>query len=208
MMRQNAPAAPPPRAGALPGLAVTLLALLPLLCACDSFTAIPQPAPTGNAARDDAYRVLHTLLRDERYIKALRIIKDTITFQASTAATASLIDDIATLSSRSLDQIDKLAALDPAIDLGAATADRFGSKILDALRVATARDLITASREDFEVNLVVSQTQALRVISQLLEELQALDTNHRRQTWLADLAAKYEALYRRAVARLAVAGKS
>lgn len=72
------------------------------------------------------------------------------------------------------------------------------------MRLATAKELITASGEDFEVSLVLSQTQVLHLISQLLSELRELDPNPRRQGWLAELAGEYEKLYSRAVARLAV----
>lgn len=192
----------------LSGLVITALVLLPLLtacdAACDAVCARVQPAAAAVEPRDSGYAVLRKLLGDEQHVNTLRIVKSAITFSKSSDRTIDLINDIATTSARGLDDLDALAALRPAINPETAGQERLGSEILDALRLATARELITATGEDFELSLVLSQVQVLRLISQLLGELQELDPNTRRQAWLADLAGNYEKLYGRAVARLSV----
>ncbi|HUT40644.1 MAG TPA: hypothetical protein VM011_04815 [Gammaproteobacteria bacterium] len=182
-----------------------VIALLPFLISCDSFSERLHPEQTASHPRDAGYRALRTLLSDEQHIKTLRIVKSVVTFQATSDSTIALIDDIATTASSSLAEIDKLATLEPEINFDESAPAQLGSEILDALRVATAWELISASRDDFELNLVLSQTQALRLISQLLKELQKLDPNAKRQVWLAGLDDNYVDLYRRAVARLSVA---
>lgn len=193
---------PPPRT--LPGLLIALLALLPLLVSCDAVCERPQPAGAAGQPRDAGYAVLKKLLGDEEHVNTLRIVKSVVTFRKASDSTIDLIDDIATVSARGLDDLDTLVALKPAINLDASGQERLGSDILDALRITTARDLITASADEFEISLVLSQIQALRLIGQLLEELRELDPNPKRQAWLAGLAGEYEALYSRAVARLSV----
>lgn len=198
--------------GKIRGLAavVLLLALLPLTSACDgaSDTTCERlcPARTAGQPRDTGYAVLQKLLGDEEHVKTLRIVKSVVTLHKSSAATSALIDDIARVSAAGLADLERLVTLQPAIDPDVSSEERLGNGILDALRVATARDLILASGDEFEVNLVISQTQALRLITQLLKELQAIDPNPRRRSWLDGLAGKYEKLYSRAMARLSVSG--
>lgn len=187
------------------GFAAMVLVLLPFLVSCDGVSVQPCLEQGNSHPRDIGYSVLRKLLSDEQNIKAFRIVKNVITFQTTTDSTNNLIDDIASISSRSLTDIEKLATMEPIIILDKPGPPQFAGEILNALRVATASDLIMASRDDFEVNLILSQTQALRLISQLLKELRELDPNVKRQAWLEDLAVEYEDLYSRAVARLSVA---
>lgn len=192
----------------LSGRVIAALVLLPLLTACDTACDAVcgkfQSAAATVQPRDSGYAVLRKLLGDEKHVNTLRIVKSAITFSKSSERTVTLIDDIATTSARALDEMDALAALKPVINPDTAGREQLGSEILDALRLATARELITATGEDFEISLVLSQVQVLRLISQLLRELQELDPNTRRQAWLADLARDYESLHSRAVARLSV----
>ena len=185
--------------------AAIVLVLLPFLISCDGVSVQPCLEQENSHPRDVGYSVLRKLLSDEKNVEAFRIVKNVITFQTTTDSTNTLIDDIASTSSSSLSDIDKLATLEPVIILDEPNPAQLGREILDALRVATASDLIMASRNDFEVYLILSQTQALRLISQLLKELRELDPNVKRQAWLEDLAVEYEDLYSRAVARLSVA---
>lgn len=204
MTRQHAPAMEP-RLRIIPALAVMAIALLPLLASCDCFSTHRQTEETAGLPRNAGYRALRTLLGDEQHIKTLRIVKSAVTFQATSDTTTALVNDIATTASGSLAELEKLATLEPAIIFDEPGPAQLGSEILDALRVATAWELISAPRDDFELNLVLSQTQALRLLGQLLRELRALDPNAKRQAWLAGLSENYEELYRRAVARLSVA---
>ncbi|MGB5474407.1 MAG: hypothetical protein WBQ78_13155 [Gammaproteobacteria bacterium] len=194
----------------LPGLAVMALVVLPLLASCDAVCKAvcetSQPAGEIGQPRDIGYAVLKKLLDDEQHVKTLRIVKSIITLSKASDPTAELIDDIATVSARGLDDLETLVALRPAINLDTSSQEQLGSDIFNALRVATARELITATGDDFELSLVLSQIQALRLIGQLLKEIQELDPNPKRQAWLAHLASDYETLYSRAVARLSING--
>jgi hypothetical protein len=203
MTRLSAPARHSPR-HTLPGLAVTVFVLLPLLAACDAVCERCQPVPADGQPLDSGYAVLKMLLGDEAHLDTLRVVKSAITFTSASDPTVDLVDDIATVSARGLDELDRLVTQAPVINLETSAEERLGSDILDALRVVTAWDLLSASGDDFELTLVLSQVQALRLISQLLEELRELDPNPARQAWLENLASDYEALYDRAVARLSV----
>jgi hypothetical protein len=181
-----------------------VLVLLPVLAGCDAVCERCQPVSANGLPRDSGYAVLEKLLGDEAHLDTLRIVKSAVTFTRASDPTVDLIDDIATVSARGLDDLDRLVTLHPVITPEISREERLGSDILDALRVVTAWELLSASGDDFELRLVLSQVQALRLISQLLEELRELDPNPDRQAWLANLASDYEDLYDRAVARLSV----
>jgi hypothetical protein len=74
----------------------------------------------------------------------------------------------------------------------------------DALRITTAKEFLT-SKEDFEVRLIVSQTQALRFISHVTKELSDIETNTKRKEWLGMISDQFENLYLRVLSRLKVA---
>lgn len=188
----------------LPGLIVMVLVLMMFLVSCGDSTELPPPDQGNNQSRDAGYRVLKKLLEDEKHLKTLRIVKDVITLGETSRPSVTLIEDIAGTSSRSLEEMDELIKLEPGIMLDKAGPTQLGGKILDALRKSTAKDLITASGDDFEVSLIISQAQVLRLISQLLKELSQLEPNTTRQAWLVDLADRYEDFYQRAVARLVI----
>jgi len=185
-------------------LMVMVLVLLTFLSSCDGLTEQPPSNQGNNQLRDAGYRALKKLLGDEKRLKTFRIVKDVVTIGETSRPSATLIDDIATTSSSSLEEMDKLATLEPRIMLDKPGPTQLGGEILDALRVATAKDLITASGEEFEASLIISQAQVLRMISLLLKELSELDPNTTRQAWLEGLADKYEGFYQRAIARLMI----
>jgi hypothetical protein len=186
-------------------LGIAILIFSPFLVSCDDSGHNPTPVQESDQARSIGYSLLRKLLRDEQYIKAIRLAKSVFTFRALADPTKTLIDDIAARSSEKLTELDRLATLEPAITFGESCPAMLDQAMLNALRVTTAKDLVLASKDDFEVNLVVSQIQALRMISHLLTELRDIDPNAERQAWLERLSTDYEALYRRAVARLSLA---
>jgi hypothetical protein len=186
------------------GLCVFVSALF--LVSCDKPDTRTAPLPEQAQARDAGYRVLRKLLGDEQHLKALRLAKMVVTLQTISEPTGQLIDDIAAASSTSYDRLEQMAALEPGIRFDTSCSTILEHAVLDPLRLATAKDLVTVPGDKFEISLLVSQVQALRMISQLVMELRDLDPNAHRQAWLDKLAAEYKALYKRAIARLVLAG--
>lgn len=189
------------------GLLAAVFVSLMFLASCDSTGREPAHAVDENRSRDIGYDVLRTLLGDEQHIDTLSLVKTVINLRRISDLTRSLVDDIAAASAASLEDIDRLAGLDPPLVSGESSPDELDQAVIDTLRMTTATNLLMASGDDFELLLIVSQIQALRLISHLSDELRKIDPNPARQAWLTRLAARYEQFYSRAVARLSLAAE-
>jgi hypothetical protein len=179
-----------------------LLGLAAVLTACDTTSRdTTSHTPTGDRSLDSGYGVLQILLRDERHLKVLRIAKNALTLQSLSEPTQRLVDEIAATSSTALDDLDRLAALQPVITPQESLPNPIAQATLDSLRKTTATELIM-SRDNFETLLLVSQAQSLRVSSHLAGELAKIDTNASRRAWLGDLTHRLNGLYDRVITRL------
>jgi arginine/lysine/ornithine decarboxylase len=98
----------------------------------------------------------------------------------------------------------QLTALYPEIILNTENNEQIEQITRQALRLTTAKEFLT-SKDDFEVILLISQIQALRLISHLAKELRNIETNTKRKEWLAMITYQYEKLYLRVLSRLKVA---
>jgi hypothetical protein len=186
-------------------LRISLLMLILAFVACNGHAKAPVSHTDGQRdLLNDGYAILHATLGDEQHLKTIRLTKTIVTFKSISEPTRNIIDDIAQTSSAALEEIEQLASLSPEILFDAGRDERIEQKTRRALRITTAKEFLT-SKENFEVILLVSQTQALRFISHLARELSDIETNTRRKVWLDTLSDRYEALYRRVLSRLEVA---
>ena len=186
-----------------PGIILLILALA--LVACNDHgkdpvshnDATPQSLNVG-------YEILRDTLRDEQHLKTIRYTKTIVTFKSISEPTAQVIDDIAQTSAVALEELEQLASLTPRIIFEVDRAGQIEQMTRDALRITTAKEFLT-SKEDFEVRLLVSQTQALRFISHVTKELIDIETNTKRKEWLGMISGQFENLYLRVLSRLKVA---
>jgi hypothetical protein len=162
-------------------------------------------ANSRDASRDlvTGYTVLKLFLEDEQYLSSIRRVKTVITFEGISESSTLLIDDIADTSEQALEELEKLATATPAIVFEDFSEESIGKSTLDSLRMTTAREFLLDS-DEFEKNLLLSQSQILRVISHLAEELAEKETNGKRKAWLDKLAERYESYYQQVYLRLAV----
>jgi len=109
------------------------------------------------------------------------------TFSGISDGTSNLVDDIADSSEQALEEMEKLLAIKPRIKCVGFSDDLIGKATFDSLRFTTGKDFLFES-DDFEKNLLVSQLKVLRVISHLALQLEEIETNNRRKTWLNKLA--------------------
>ncbi|MGD2055288.1 MAG: hypothetical protein PVJ15_00665 [Gammaproteobacteria bacterium] len=183
-------------------LIIALLILIPALDACNGHEERPVPHTDDTLqALNAGYSILHTTLRDEQHLKAIRITKRIVTFKSIGESTRQIVDDIAETSSAALEELEQLSSLSPEIHLDSEENGQIEQMTRDAIRITTAKEFLT-SKEDFVLILLVSQTQSLRFISHLAKELQLLETNTRRKVWLGKLSEEYEKLYHRVLSRL------
>ena len=159
-------------------------------------------AHTANGI-DAGYSVLRLFLDDEQYLTTIRRVKTVITFDGISDESTRLIDDIADASEQALEELEQLAAEKPAIEFVELSEDSIGKATLDSLRITTAKEFLFDA-DDFEKNLLLSQSQILRVISHLAQQLAEKETSEQRRAWLDQLAQRYENYYRQVYARLAV----
>ena len=185
-------------------LGITLLVLALALVACidDGKDPVSHSDATPRSL-NVGYDILRDTLRDEQHLKTIRYTKTIVTFKSISEGTEQVIDDIAQTSAVALKELEQLASLTPRIIFGIDKAGQIEQMTRDALRITTAKEFLT-SKEDFEVRLLVSQTQALRFISHVTKELSDIETNTKRKEWLGMISDQFENLYLRVLSRLKV----
>jgi len=159
-----------------------------------------RPTSTG-------YSALKLFLEDEQHLTAIRRTKMIFTFSGISDDTSNLVDDIADSSEQALEEMEKLLAIKPRIKCVDFSDDLIGKATFDSLRFTTGKDFLFES-DDFEKNLLVSQLKVLRVISHLALQLEEIETNNRRKTWLNKLAIRYEDYYQKVYARLSISTRN
>ena len=155
---------------------------------------------------DSGYSALKLFLEDEQHLTTLRRVKLVLAFEGISEKSTRLVDDIAETSEQALDDLEKLAAARPAIVFEEFSDDSIGKATFDSLRIATAKELLLET-DDFEKDLLLSQSNILRVISHLAKQLEEKETNAKRKTWLNRLAVRYEKYYQQVYARISITGK-
>ena len=72
--------------------------------------------------------------------------------------------------------------------------------------MSTAKEFFLET-DDFEKDLLISQSQILRVISHLAKQLGEKETNTKRKAWLNKLAQRYEKYYQQVYVRILISNK-
>jgi hypothetical protein len=185
------------------GITVLMLALALAACIDDGKDPVSHSDTTPQSL-NVGYDILRDTLRDEQHLKTIRYTKTIVTFKSISEPTEQVIDEIAQTSAAALEELEQLASLTPRIIFDVDRAGQIEQMTRDALRITTAKEFLT-SKEDFEVRLLVSQTQALRFISHVTKELSDIETNTKRKQWLGMISDQFEILYLRVLSRLKVA---
>jgi hypothetical protein len=186
-------------------LGITLLIFALALVACTDRGKDPVSCSDASPqSLNDGYSILRATLKDEQHLKTIRFTKTIVTFKSISNPTKQVIDDIAQTSAVVLEELEQLASLTPGIIFDIERVGPIDQMTRDALRITTAKEFIT-SKEDFEVRLLVSQTQVLRFISHLAKVLHVVETNSKRKEWLGTISDQYEKLYLRVLSRLKIA---
>jgi hypothetical protein len=157
-------------------------------------------APAGV---NSGYSVLKLFLEDEQHLTTIRRVKTVISFEGISDNSTKLVDEIADASEQALAELENLAAASPAIVFEEFPEDSIGKATLDSLRMTTAKEFLL-NADEFEKNLLLSQSQILRVISHLAKQLEEKETSDKRKFWLGKLAERYENYYQQVYALLLV----
>jgi len=185
---------------------IILLVQILVLVACSVCEKAPVSKTDGMLEPlNSGYGILNTMLRDEKNLKIIRLTKGIVTFTSISKPTRQIIDDIAQTSSAAVEKLEQLASLSPLIKLDIETQGQVEQMTRDAIRITTAKEFI-ASKEDFELKILISQSLALRYLAHLTKELRVIETNSERKVWLAELSEQYEKLYLRVLQGCKAAG--
>lgn len=184
---------------------ILLTSLLGVIVIADS-PAIGASHKQSASTIDAGYSALKLFLEDEQYLTAIRRVKTVITFEGISSDSKKLIDEIADASEQALEQLEKLAAAKPVIKFEEFPDESIGKATLDSMRFETAKEFLFDA-DDFEKNLLLSQSKILRVISHLAKQLEQKETNVKRKAWLNKLAQRYEKYYQQVYARILISNK-
>ena len=155
---------------------------------------------------DAGYSALKLFLEDEQHLTTIRRVKLVLAFEGISDNSRKIIDRIADSSEQALEDLEKLATAKPAIVFEEFSDESIGKATLDSLRISTAKEFLFET-DDFEKDLLISQSQILRVISHLAKQLAEKEPNAKRKAWLNKLAIRYEKYYQQVHARISVRGK-
>ncbi len=184
---------------------ILLTSLLGVIVIADS-PAIGASHKQSASTIDAGYSALKLFLEDEQHLTTIRRIKMVLAFEGISDKSTKLVDEIADSSEQALEDLEKLATAKPVIVFEDFSDESIGKATLDSLRMSTAKEFFLET-DDFEKDLLISQSQILRVISHLAKQLEEKETNTKRKAWLNKLAQRYEKYYQQVYVRILISNK-
>ena len=169
-------------------------------------TGNPAIGASHQQPTNAGYSALKLFLEDEQHLTTIRRVKLVLAFEGISDNSRKIIDQIANSSEQALEDLEKLATAKPVIVFEDFSDESIGKATLDSLRISTAKEFLFET-DDFEKDLLISQSQILRVISHLAKQLAEKETNAKRKAWLNKLAIRYEKHYQQVYARISIRGK-
>ena len=152
--------------------------------------ATPVPGPSGG------YPLLFELLRDEKNVSKLLVIK------RERAELKALINEIAATAARASKQLETFAKADPSLDLKSQGLPAAEVETRASIATQKGKELLVEGGKEFELNLLLSQSQALTYAAHLAETMAKSEANQTRAAYLRQLAGDLHALRRKVEAML------
>jgi hypothetical protein len=139
-----------------PPLLAMMLSVACILTGCQS----PKPRPPSgssaeHATRNNCYSLLHQLLSDEKDVSMLRFIKREHT------DVKNLVKKIAANSAVGAKLLEEFARHDPSIQLDDIRLPPGEVSTRDAIASTKQKELLNQSGDEFELTLLLTQTEAL-----------------------------------------------
>lgn len=151
--------------------------------------ATGQGAPTTDLPRRQGYSLLYALVSDEAKVDGILIIKD------ASPGTKEAIKSIAARAKRAKEELDALAKSDRTLKLDASGLPAVEQETRDAISSQTAKLLLTSSGEVFEMNLLLTQYEALKYLSALSKALAEREPAGPRKVMLEELSTDANTLH-------------
>jgi hypothetical protein len=181
-------------------LFVATLACGSLLSGCQSPSAtIPSQKiekTPAQSARNNAYSLLHQLLDDEKDVSMLRFIK------REHSDVKDLVKKIATTSKAGSKLLEKFAKMDPSLALDHTDLPSGETATRDAIAATKKHALLSQKGDEFELTLLLTQTEALNYAWHLAQVAGENDLQPDRSQALARISDDMKNLYQEVFALL------
>jgi hypothetical protein len=162
----------------------------------------PVPANARQATQNNCYSLLHQLLEDEKDVSILRFIKREHT------DVKELIKKIARTSGTESKLLEEFAKKDPSIQLDATRLPPGEVATRDAIASTKKNALLHESGDEFELTLLLTQTEALSYAWHLALVASENDPEANRAQALAGMSDNMKTLYQEVFALLLAKTKS
>lgn len=152
----------------------------------------PAAAPPPRSDLVIGYDLLERTLEDEANLGKLGFFK-TITLDRPPESIRELMTKVADTAAETLDQLERQRKAAPPI----AKMEKqggIGDRLQDAIKEQTKSDLLERSPR-FSARLLLSQGQALGMLTALTGELEKIDPNKERREWLHHLSGQFGKMY-------------
>lgn len=156
----------------------------------------PPGSPAAQSARNNGYSLLYQLLDDEKDVSLLSLIK------REHADVKGLIKQIATASGAGAKVIEQFAKEDRSINLHDTQLPPGETATRTAIGATKKKALLHNKGSDFELNLLLTQTEALNYGWHLAEVTSKNETEPNHARALAGLAAEMHNLYNAVIMQL------
>lgn len=135
------------------------------------------------------YDLLTRTLEDEANLGKLGFFK-MVTFDRPPESIRKLMEQVSRTAGETLDQLDRHREAAPPI-ARIPKKGGIGDRLQDAIKEQTKSDLLERSPR-FSARLLMSQAQALGMLTALTGELAKIEPNEERREWLRRLSARFE----------------
>jgi hypothetical protein len=173
-----------------------------LLTGCQSQARIPSPSGPSQTTRNNCYSLLHQLLDDQKDVSILRFIK------REHSDVKDLVKKIATTSGAGSKLLEEFAKKDPLLNLDATRLPPGETATRDAIASTKKHELLSESGDEFELTLLLTQTEALSYAWHLAQVASENDSQPDRSSALARVSGNMKSLYQEVFALLLSKTKS
>jgi len=171
-------------------LLTTMLSVACVLSGCQSPKAKSPPGSSAApSTRNNCYSLLHQLLSDQKNVSLLRFIKQ------EKGDVKSLVKKIAANSATGAKLLEEFARHDPSINLDDIRLPPGEAATREAIASTRKKELLGQSGDEFELTLLLTQTEALSYASHLAKVAGENDSQPERARALAGVSDDMGNLY-------------
>jgi hypothetical protein len=161
-----------------------------LLTCCVALTgcaAVTSPAPDSGGAdrvRNEGYSLLYKLMSDESKVGQIFILK------SASASVTDVVKEVGNSCQTYKKQLDDFAAADNGMHLNMPDLPIAEQQSRDLIAGSQTRSLLISSGREFEVQLLITQVQAMDYASHLAKAIERHEEDKDRKQFLTDLSAR------------------